>query len=135
MNKFAYKLASGIAAASLFALTVAPSAFAWTGNMYGNGAYSNNRERFNNFRPVTVRQNNNTNISNNVNTYQNTGNNVVVGNTGGFYRPMKYDGFYGGYDGFDRGNVSINTGSANAYTNINNNAGYNYASVNGSGYW
>ena len=114
MNKFTYKLASGLAAASLLALTVVPSAFAWSGNsINGNGAFSRNNVRYNNFRPVNVSQNNYSRFNNNVNTYQNTGYNTADFNTGG--------------------DVSINTGSANSSVNISNEAGMNHLMLYGDG--
>lgn len=116
MNKLLYKFSAGFAAVSLFALAAVPSAFAYTGvEVSGNGAFSDNNVRVNNNYPVVVRQNNFTDINNRVNTYQNTGNNRVFGNTGG--------------------DVYITTGDANAYTNINNMAGSNYAAVNSGMYY
>lgn len=75
----------------------------------GNGAFSTNKVKLNNDNSVKLNQNNNTDITNKVNTYQNTGNNSANFNTGT--------------------KVTIETGNANATTNINNQAGANFATV------
>jgi hypothetical protein len=120
MNKLAYKIGSGVAAAALLAVSAVPAAFAATDvSVYGNGAFSDNAVRVSNNNSTSVRQTNNTNISNNVTTRQNTGGNSSSFNTGG--------------------GSSIFTGDATSDVMITNSAGANIASVpsysydNGSG--
>lgn len=129
MNKLTYKIAAGAAAFAFFATSAASSAFAYTDiNVSGNGAFSRNNVRVNEFRSNVVHQNNFTDINNRVNTYQNTGNNRVFGNVGGVRYGFNDKYWPNRYDGFGDGSVTIHTGDANAYTNINNEAGRNYYS-------
>lgn len=108
------KLVTGIATASLFAATLAPAAFADTGtDVAGNGAYSDNNVKVTDNQQTKVDQTNKTDITNTVNTNQNTGNNHADFNTGG--------------------SVKIVTGDANSNVNINNQAGENQAKVVGGG--
>jgi hypothetical protein len=77
----------------------------------GNGAFSNSNVNSNSNNSTSLNQQNDTNFSNVVHAYNNTGNNSADFNTGS--------------------NVSINTGTANAWVGIQNLAGQNTAFVQG----
>ncbi len=113
MNKIVYKISSGIAAASLFALSMAPSAFASSIIISGNGAFSDNDVHVRNTNSTRITQSNNSRISNNVSVRQNTGGNNASFNTGG--------------------DTTINTGNASSDVSIVNKAGVNIAHVDGCG--
>lgn len=78
-----------------------------------NGSRSDNTIRFDSNNDISVQQENNTNISNDVNVDASTEGNRVFGNT--------------------RGDVSIETGDASADVEITNNAGMNVANIGGQG--
>jgi len=79
----------------------------------GNGSHSDNSIRVNKEENLTVRQSNDTNITNNVSVDNNTGRNSASGNTGG--------------------DVRIRTGDATADVNITNKAGMNVANIGSGG--
>lgn len=81
----------------------------------GNGAFSLNKVKVNNNNTTTVRQTNNTNLNNQVNTRQNTGNNSASFNTGG----MSYWGWDMNSD------PSITTGNTWSGVHLDNHAGMN----------
>src|SRR5438105_7868785 len=114
MNKYVYKIGSGIAAFSLLALSAAPGALANTFvKVSGNGAFSDNNVRVNNNNSTRVNQANFSDINNRVATFQNTGGNDASFNTGG--------------------NTSIRTGDASSNVRISNEAGANFASIGNCG--
>lgn len=90
-----------------------------------NGAFSHNKVDFRNNQSTNINQNNNSNFDNNVNIHNNTGYNTTGGNTGfGFNQPW--------FNRFDNGNNQIDTGNADAYVHISNQAGRNVANVYGN---
>lgn len=104
-------LATLVAGISFFALASVSPALASDTGIYGNGALSDNRVSYNASNTTSVNQTNNTDINNNVTVSNNTGHNTASGNTGG--------------------NVSIQTGDANANVSISNMAGVNIANLSG----
>lgn len=100
MNKFSYKLATGMATGALLLSAFAPAAFAdTTVDITSNGAHSDNTVNVNanNGGGTSVTQTNTTTVVTQVNATANTGGNHANGNTGG--------------------DVTINTGdAANAVT-------------------
>ena len=108
MNKLANKIGSGIAAASLFALSATP-AMAFHIDISGNGSWSDNEVDVRHESSVDIRQSNDTDIDNDVDVDQNTGGNEANDNTGG--------------------DVSIRTGDAESDVSIFNAAGANIAKL------
>lgn len=90
-------------------------------DILGNGSRSDNRVSLNSNNSTRVNQVNNTRINNDVDINNNTGHNSANNNTGG-----------GWWFGGNRGDVSIDTGNANADVNISNEAGKNVANLGGS---
>lgn len=114
MNRTVKKICTGAAAVTLLTLSATGSAFAATDvDVVGNGAFSDSNVDVSNHNSTVVDQNNDTNITNDVATYANTGNNDASFNTGG--------------------SVTIYTGDASSTTSISNAAGSNVARVDGCG--
>ena len=114
MNKLTYKIGTGIAGASLLALSIAPAVFADTNvTIGGNGAFTDNNVSVRDNSATTVLQSNTSSISNDVSSYNNTGGNESSYNTGG--------------------TNSISTGDASSNVSITNVTGGNTATVNSCG--
>ena len=112
MNKLLYKVASGIATASLLASSFAGVALADVNlEISGNGSDSDNNIDVELNNLTVIEQTNTANIQNNVEIFANTGNNEANDNTGG--------------------DVGIDTGNAKAEVNVSNTANSNVAEVNG----
>jgi len=109
-HKLAYFISS---AAVLGSAGLFPAFAAQDTVVAGNGAFSENHVSQSQRNEMSVRQSNDTNISNSVRNNLDTGHNSANFNTGG--------------------DVMIRTGDANANTNIQNTAGYNAAYVSGNG--
>jgi spore coat protein C len=106
------KITTGVTSIMLLSAVFTTPALADTDvRIAGNGSHSDNDVSVNLDRTTTVRQNNDTNISNNVSVSNNTGHNSVSGNTGG--------------------DVNVRTGDATANVNISNQAGSNVANIDG----
>jgi hypothetical protein len=110
--KLHYKLATGVASAALLVSSFAPLASAEV-LISGNGSRSSNGVFVSNTNTTSLSQVNRTDVSNDVNISNNTGGNRANGNTGG--------------------DVSINTGNAEAAVEIHNMAGSNVASIDSCG--
>lgn len=95
----------------LSAVFVSPAFASSDIRIAGNGSNSDSSVRVNEQNDVTVRQTNDTNISNNVSVDNNTGHNSISGNTGG--------------------DVTVRTGDATSNVDISNVAGSNVAHING----
>jgi len=108
-----HKLAYIISTAAVLGSAGIFPAFAAENVVTGNGAFSDNHVFDSQRNETSVRQSNNTNISNNVRNNLNTGRNSANFNTGG--------------------DVVIRTGDANANTHIQNTAGFNAAYVSSNG--
>jgi len=105
-------ITQAIAAASFLGLVFVTPALAETdAHISGNGVGSDNRIRIDNNQNTSIRQANNTNISNDVSINNNTGRNSSNFNTGG--------------------DVAIRTGNAVGNVSIQNSAGLNVARVSG----
>jgi len=91
-------------------------------DILGNGSRSDNRVLLNENNSTRVNQTNNTRINNDVNVQNDTGHNSANNNTGG-----------GWWFGGNNGDVSIDTGDANADVNISNEAGKNVANLGSCG--
>src|SRR5258708_5686916 len=104
------KLGSALAAAAVIAASMVTPVFANTSiNVNGNGSRSNNSVDISMDHSMSISQNNDTRISNDVWTSSNTGDNNASENTGG--------------------DVSIRTGDANSRVDITNQAGLNVADI------
>jgi len=106
------KITSGLTTLVLLSAVFATPAFADTDVVIGgNGSHSDNTVRVDEDSTTTLRQSNDTTISNTVSVNNNTGHNTASGNTGG--------------------DVTIRTGDATSDVNISNQAGENIANING----
>lgn len=103
------KIVSSVLSASLTLLAVAPVAFASDITVVGNGADSTNQANISLTRTVTIQQENNAKVNNEVSVKANTGNNEASENTGG--------------------EVSIDTGDASIKLSAYSSANSNRASV------
>ena len=84
MNKFTYKIATGLATGAVLASVIAPAAFAATDvTVQGNGHKSDNTVKVKNVQKNTVSQSNTSAVINVTAVLQNTGGNKANGNTGG----------------------------------------------------
>lgn len=114
MTNLKAKITTAVATAGLLATSFAPAALAATDiTVSGNGADSTNKVKVKSSHVMKVKQMNVTSVGNNVVIGQNTGGNTASKNTGG--------------------NVSIDTGKAEATVTNNTTTGGNSAVVNGCG--
>jgi hypothetical protein len=105
------RLTTAIATGAVLLNALAPLALADTNiQISGNGAFSDSTANVNTSNNTTVTQNNNANISNDVDIHANTGNNDASFNTGG--------------------STSVSTGDANTAVRVDNAVNVNKATVN-----
>lgn len=110
MNTLTYKIGAGIATAAILAATLAPSAFAASITITGNGGHSTNKAKIKNSNVAVVGQSTHTSASTHVDNKAKTGGNTANGNTGG-------------------GGVSIDTGLASNTTTVTVTGGSNSATL------
>lgn len=115
MIKVMYKVGTAVASGAMLLSSLVPAvSAATTVTISGNGSFSSNSASLDQTTNTTVRQTNNANVTNDVRTDLNTGNNTSFGNTGS-------------------GGSSISTGDATANTSITNALNSNAAVVSPCG--